>query len=81
MKSRNLILRYFGFFILIIGVVLNILMIFGNTWPTYIYALFCLIGILQIVISNSSKKILIAWQLFWVIIPFIVIYSYFHFIN
>jgi hypothetical protein len=81
MKKRNLILRYFGFFILIIGVVLNILMILGNAWPTYIYALFCLIGILQIVISNSLKKILIVWQLFLVIIPFVVTYSYFHFIN
>ena len=57
MKKRNLILRYFGFFILIIGVVLNILMILGNAWPTYIYALFCLIGILQIVISNSLKNV------------------------
>jgi hypothetical protein len=81
MKKRNLILRYFGFFILIIGVVLNILMILGNAWPTYIYALFCLIGILQIVISNSLKKILIVWQLFLVIITFVVTYSYFHFIN
>lgn len=81
MKSSNLILRYFGFFILTIGLVLNILMLLGNAWPTYIYALFCLIGILQIVISNSSKTILFFWQLFWVIIPLFIMYSYFHFID
>jgi hypothetical protein len=81
MKNRNLFLRYFGFFIFIVGVIFNILMFVGNAWPTYLYALFCLIGILQITISNSSKKIVITWQILWIIIPFVIMYCYFHFIN
>ena len=75
MTNRNLILRYFGVTVLIIGIIFNILMIVNEAWPTYLFFIICLIGIIQIVLS-FLKKIKIVWQIFWSLIPFILGYGY-----
>jgi hypothetical protein len=75
MRNRNLILRYFGVAVLVIGIVFNILMIVNEAWPTYLFFIICLIGIIQIGFS-FYKKIKIGWQIFWSLIPFALGYGY-----
>jgi hypothetical protein len=75
MKNRNLILRYFGLLVLITGVVFNIQMFVNEAWPTSLFFIICLIGIIQICFSYY-KKIKIGWQIFWSFIPFILGYAY-----
>lgn len=75
MKNRNSILRYFGLIVLVMGIILNIQMIVNKAWPTYLFFIFCLIGIAQICLS-FNKKIKIVWQIFWSLIPFILGYAY-----
>lgn len=76
MKKRNLFLRYFGLLVLILGIIFNILMIVYEAWPTAIFFIFCLVGIIQICASFINKKIKFIWQLFWSFIPFIIFYIY-----
>ena len=71
MNKKNLILRYFGLTILIIGIGLNIKMYVNQEWPTYVFYIVCFIGVLQIAASFLSKNIKIWWQIFWALIPFI----------
>jgi hypothetical protein len=76
MKNKNLVLRYFGLFLLIVGIILNILMFVREEYPTILFLLFCFIGILQIGISFYRKKIGGGWQFFWILFPFVVLYIY-----
>jgi len=76
MKNRNLILRYFGLLVLITGVIFNIRMFIIEAWPTSLFFIICLIGIIQVCFSYY-KQIKIAWQIFWCLIPFILGYAYF----
>ncbi|SDJ94858.1 hypothetical protein SAMN05192550_3048 [Flavobacterium glycines] len=49
-------LRLSGFFILLIGIILNIKMYICNEWPTYIFFGLCLFGILLIGLSYLNKS-------------------------
>ena len=78
MKNRNLILRYFGLAILIIGIIFNVRMFVIEAWPTYTFFIICLIGIIQICFS-FYKKIKVSWQIFWCVIPFTLGFAYVQF--
>ena len=56
MKKTKLFIRYFGLFILVIGIVLNIKMYLFNEWPTYLFFILSLFGILLIGISYLKWK-------------------------
>lgn len=51
MKKVRLLLRFFGFFILLIGVVLNVKMYIFEEWPTYLFYWISLFGVLLIGLS------------------------------
>ena len=72
MKNKNLILRYSGLIIFGIGVILNIKMYLNQEWPTYIFYLLCFIGIVQVICAFTLKEIKIGWQVFLILIPFIL---------
>ncbi len=74
MKNKNLMLRYFGLTSLIIGVVLNIKMYLYQEWPTYLFYVLCFIGIVQTILSFTLKDIKKGWQVFWILIPFILVF-------
>jgi uncharacterized membrane protein HdeD (DUF308 family) len=48
MKATIAITRYFGFFILLVGIILNIKMYFFNERPTYMFFILCFFGVLLI---------------------------------
>ena len=50
-------------------------MFVNQAWPTSLFFIICLIGIIQICFSYY-KKIKIGWQIFWSLIPFILGYAY-----
>ena len=56
MKKINLVIRYLGFIVLLIGVVLNFKMFIFNEWPTNLFFLIILFGILLIGISYFKFK-------------------------
>ena len=56
MKKANLFIRYFGLFILVVGLILNIKMYFFNEWPTYLFFVLSFLGILLIGISYLKWK-------------------------
>jgi predicted membrane channel-forming protein YqfA (hemolysin III family) len=56
MKRVNLFIRYIGFFILLLGTILNFKMYFFNEWPTYFFFIIILLGILLIGISYLKSK-------------------------
>lgn len=56
MKKVYLFLRYLGLFILLVGIVLNIKMYVFNEWPTYIFFVLCLFGILLIGITYMKTQ-------------------------
>ncbi len=76
MKEKNIILKYFGLAVFIIGIGLNIKMYLNQEWPTYLFYIVCFIGILQITMSLILKKINVIWQVFWSLIPFILGFTY-----
>ena len=55
MKTAISITRYFGLFILLVGVILNIKMYLFEEWPTYIFTVLSFFGILLIGISYLMK--------------------------
>lgn len=55
MKTTILITRYFGIFILFIGVVLNLKMYLLEEWPTYMFTILSFFGIVLIGISYLMK--------------------------
>lgn len=76
MKQKNLLLKYFGLLVLILGIVLNVKMFLNQEWPTIIFFIVCLIGIAQIIMSFACKQISVFWQIFWSLMPFILGFAY-----
>ena len=76
MIQKNLLLRYFGLVVLILGVILNVKMYLNQEWPTVLFFIICLIGIVQIIISFVFKKMGVVWQILWSLIPFILGFAY-----
>jgi uncharacterized membrane protein HdeD (DUF308 family) len=56
MKSTIAITRYFGLFILLVGISLNSKMYYFNERPTYMFFVLSLFGILLIGISYLMKR-------------------------
>ena len=69
-------LRYFGIGIMILGIVLNILMVINQAWPTFLYSILFLIGLTFFLISKNFKNISNVLQIFIVAIPFLSYYVY-----
>lgn len=55
MKTTILITRYFGLFILVVGVLLNIKMFYLGESPTYMFSILCFFGVVLIGISYLMK--------------------------
>lgn len=56
MKGTMAFTRYFGLFILLAGIVLNIKMYFFNERPTYMFYVLCFFGIVLIGISYLMSQ-------------------------
>jgi galactitol-specific phosphotransferase system IIC component len=56
MKATITFTRYFGFFILLIGIILNIKMYFFNERPTYMFYILCFFGVLLIGTSYLMRQ-------------------------
>ena len=56
MKKVNLLLRYSGFFVFFVGIILNVKMYIFNEWPTYLFFGLSLLGILLVGISYLNRK-------------------------
>ncbi len=76
MRKKNLILRYFGLAFLLVGIALNIKMYVNQEWPTYLFFIICLVGIIQIILSVVLKGMKSGWQIFWSLIPFVLGFLY-----
>ena len=76
MKQKNLLLRYFGLLVLILGIALNVKMFLNEEWPTIIFLIIGLIGIAQIIMSFALKQISSIWQILLSIVPFILGFAY-----
>jgi hypothetical protein len=76
MKQKNLLLRYFGLLVLILGIALNVKMFLNQEWPTILFFIICFIGIIQILISFVFKRMSVTWQIFLSLIPFIIGFAY-----
>lgn len=72
MKRKNLILRYFGTAFLVIGVALNVKMFVNDEWPTVIFFIVCLVGIIQIALSLILEPMKRGWQVIWSLTPFVL---------
>lgn len=72
MENKNLIIRYFGLLLLTIGIVLNVKMYVDQAYPTYLFYIISLVGIVQIVVSYSLNNLTKGWQIFWGVLPLIV---------
>lgn len=77
MKNKNLILRYFGLFLLIVGIILNIEMYIIQAWPTYLFFIVSGIGILQIIASFVSKQMKVNWQIIIAAISLVILFLLF----
>jgi len=76
MKNKNLILRYFGCFLLVVGIILSIKMYVDKAYPTYLFFLISVIGIIQIIVSFLSKQMKLSWQIFWALLPIVAGFLY-----
>ena len=56
MKRAYLFIRYFGLFVFLVGIILNIKMYIFDEWPTYIFFLLCSLGFFLIGISYLKWK-------------------------
>lgn len=79
MKHKNLLLRYFGFLVLILCVVLNFKIFLNEEWPTILFLIFGLIGIAQMILSVILKPISGFWQILLSVVPFVLVYIYLKF--
>ena len=73
--QTNKILQWTGLITLIVGIGLTISMFLSPAWPTYLFLIFCGIGIIQIFIALGFKKIKMGWQIFLSILPFLTLYG------
>ena len=76
MKNKNSILRYFGLFLLVVGIILSVKMYVDKAYPTYLFFKIIAIGIIQIITSFLSKQMKISWQIFWTLLPIIIGFVY-----
>ena len=76
MKNKNLILRYFGLLLLVIGIILSIKMYVDRAYPTYLFFIISGIGIIQLIASFVSKKMKVSWQILWALLPLVVGFVY-----
>ena len=76
MKNKNLILRYFGLFLLVVGIILNVKMYVDEAWPTYLFFIISTIGIIQIIASYVSKQMKVSWQILWALSPVLLGFIY-----
>src|SRR5690606_16084802 len=74
-RQTNKILLWTGLITLLIGIGLNILMFVSQAWPTYLFFILCGIGLTQILIAIGFKNIKTGWQIFWGLLPFLVLYG------
>ena len=79
MKNKNLTLRYFGLFLLVVGIALSVKMYIDRAYPTYLFFVIIAIGIIQIITSFLFKQIKISWQIFWALLPLVVGFLYLKF--
>lgn len=70
--SKNKLLLAFGALALLIGIVLNVKMYIDEAWPTYLFYILCVVGVVQIVIALLIKKIKIGWQVLWIVLPYLM---------
>ncbi|MCC4229912.1 DUF3238 domain-containing protein [Zunongwangia profunda] len=76
MRNKNLILRYFGLFLLVVGIILNVKMYIDEAWPTYLFFIISVIGIIQIIASFVSKQMKVSWQIHWALLPVVLGFIY-----
>jgi uncharacterized membrane protein HdeD (DUF308 family) len=76
MKNKNLFLRYFGLFLLVVGIILSIKMYVDEAWPTYLFFIISAIGIIQIIASLVSKQMKVSWQILWALLPVLLGFIY-----
>lgn len=76
MKNKNLILRYFGLLLLVIGIILSIKMYVDRAYPTYLFFIISGIGIIQIIASFVSKQMKVSWQILWVLLSLVAGFVY-----
>lgn len=76
MKNKNLIFRYFGLFLLVVGIILNVKMYVDEAWPTYLFYMISAIGIIQIIVSFVSKQMKVSWQILWALLPVVLGFIY-----
>ena len=76
MKNKNLILRYFGLLLLVIGIILSIKMYVDRAYPTYLFFIIGGIGIIQMMVSFVSKQMKISWQILWSLLPLVLGFIY-----
>ena len=55
MRKVIIYIRLLGLIILLVGIILNIKMYIYNEWPTYLFFVLCLFGILLIGLSYWIK--------------------------
>ena len=61
---------------MIIGIILNILMVVGQAWPTFLYGIFFLVGLIFYIISKNFNSIKIYQQIIIIVFPFLIFYVY-----
>lgn len=76
MKNKNSILRYFGLFLLVIGIILSIKMYVDEAYPTYLFFIISAIGIIQIIASFVFKQMKVSWQILWALLPVVLGFIY-----
>ena len=76
MRNKNLILRYFGLFLLVVGIILNVKMYIDEAWPTYLFFIISVIGIIQIIASFVSKQMKVSWQIHRALLPVVLGFIY-----
>jgi hypothetical protein len=74
MKNKNQIIRYIGLFLLTVGIVLNIKMYVDKAYPTYLFYIVSIVGIVQIIISYTLNNLTKGWQIFWALLPLILFF-------
>ena len=79
MKNKNLIIRYFGLLLLVVGIILSVKMYVDKAYPTYLFFVISAIGIIQIIASFLSKQMKVSWQIFWALLPLVAGFLYLKF--
>jgi hypothetical protein len=60
---------------MILGIVLNLKMVYDKAYPTYLFLVMCLIGLIQVLTSYIIKRISTGWQILVIVITLISSYS------